>query len=116
MTGIFETATETPTMLPGDLRELVRGSPSQAGTWDQRPDPATVLVRARALGLSRALYCAMQVLAYFFPEAHADALRLDPSLPAAMRALLDAAVVEPSKKLDRTRVNRVTEEVRRLLL
>lgn len=99
-----------------DLRELVRGSPAQAGTWERGPDAAALKAAAAALGLSRALWCAMHGLVHFFPEAQAEAAALTPELPAATRALLEAGVVLPSKRLDRTQVNRVAEEVRKLLV
>ncbi len=99
-----------------DLRELAKGSPSQSGTWERKPDAAALVARAGELGLSRALWCAMQLVAYFFPEAEADALALAPEIPVAVRALLEAGVVMPSRKLDRTRVNRAAEEVRKLLV
>jgi hypothetical protein len=99
-----------------DLRELVKGSPSQTSTWERKPDAAALKARANALGLSRALWCAMQLVSYFFPDAEADALALSPELPVAVRAVLEAGVVMPSRKLDRTRVNRAAEEVRKLLV
>lgn len=99
-----------------DLRELVKGSPSQAGTWEKKPDAAAIKARADALGLSRALWCALRLVSDFFPDAEADARALAPELPPAARAVLEAGVVAPSRRLDRTRVNRAAEEVRKLLV
>ena len=99
-----------------DLRELVRGAPAQPVVWDRPPDAAIVKARAQTLGLSRPLWCALQVLAAFFPEVQGQAVALSPELPGAVCALLEAAVVSPSRRLDRTRVNRAAEEVRKLLL
>lgn len=99
-----------------DLRELVRGAPAQGSTWERKPDAAATKARAQALGLSRGLWCAMQLLSHFFPEAREDAAILEPELPATVRALLEAGVLRASRKLDRTRVNRAAEEVRKLLV
>ncbi|MGC4118160.1 MAG: nucleotidyltransferase family protein [Myxococcales bacterium] len=99
-----------------DLRELVKGSPSQTGTWERKPDAAALKARADALGLSRALWCAMQLVGYFFPDAEADARLLAPEIPVAVRAVLEAGVVMPSRRIERTRVNRAAEEVRKLLV
>jgi hypothetical protein len=98
-----------------DLRELVQGAPSQSGTYGRAPDRQVVLERAREVGLTRALYCAMQVLAHFFPEVGASAAALRPEVNVAVRALLDRAVVEPSATLDRKAAGRMTEEIRKLL-
>ena len=99
-----------------DLRELVRGSPSQSSTWDHRPDARAVRERSRALGLDRALWCALQLVTGFFPEVAEEARALVPEVPMAIRVLLEASVVLPSQRLDRTRVNRAAEELRKLLL
>lgn len=99
-----------------DLRELVRGSPSQQGTWEGPIDVAEVKERAQELGLTRTLWCAMRILAHFFPEVEPEAASLTPEIPAAVRAVLEAGVVLPSKKLDRTYVNRVAEQVRKALV
>ena len=98
-----------------DLRELVRGAPSQPGVWDRPPDAATVKARAQALSLSRALWCAMQVLAHYFPEVQSEAAALSPELPEDIRAVLEAGVVRPAQKLERTDVSRAAEEARKLL-
>jgi len=99
-----------------DLRELVRGSPSQSSVWEKPPDASVVKARAQSLSLTRALWCAMQVLVHFFPEVQAEAKALSPELPAAVCAILEAGVVGPAQKLERTSVNRAAEEVRKLLV
>jgi hypothetical protein len=99
-----------------DLREIVRGSPSQQGTWDRAPDPTVLKERAQAVGLTRALWCAMQLLTHFFPEAREPAGVLTPELPVTVRALLEAGVVLPSRRIERTRINRATEEIVKLVL
>jgi hypothetical protein len=98
-----------------DLREIVLGSPSQGGTYESPPDGVTVRRRAEELEISRALYCALTVLARFFPVAEDAARSLVPEIARPVRALLDAAVVEPTLDLHRTAVNRGAEAVRRLL-
>jgi len=98
-----------------DLRELVKGSPSQQSTWDRKPDAAAVKDRAHALGLDRELWCALRITSGFFPDAEADARALEPEVPAAVRVLLEAGIVAPTRNLDRTRVNRAAEEIRKLL-
>ncbi|MBI5544034.1 MAG: nucleotidyltransferase family protein [Deltaproteobacteria bacterium] len=99
-----------------DLRELVLGSPAQRGSWDRPPDAAVLKSRAQKQGLSRALWCALQLLIHFFPGAQGGAMVLLPELPAAVRGLLEAGVLLPSRNLDRTRVNRAAEEIRKLLV
>jgi hypothetical protein len=98
-----------------DLRELVRGAPAQQGVWDRPPDAVAVKARAQALSLSRALWCAMQVLAHFFPEVRSEAAALSPDLPADVRASPEAGVVGPAQKLERASVEREAEEARKLL-
>jgi len=69
-----------------DLRELLRLPAGEA------PDPARVLPRARALGLSRALHGSMELLAGFFPEVAAAAAALSPGLSGPERMAVDAVV------------------------
>ncbi|MFN7135763.1 MAG: DUF3164 family protein [Myxococcales bacterium] len=98
-----------------DLRELVLGSPNQGGTWTAPPDRELLLERAEAAGLSRALYCAMTLLAEFFPDVESQARALTPDVGLAMRALLGKMIVEPSRDLGRETVNRAAEQIRKLL-
>ena len=67
-----------------DLRELVRLAPPL--------DAAAVRERAQALGLSRALYGSMELLARFFPSVEDIARSLRPELSKAERAAVDAIV------------------------
>ena len=98
-----------------DLRELVLGSPSQGGTWSKPPDATLVKQRAEALGVSRALYAAMAVLAKFYPDVAAQAQAYAPELSLPVRALLEKLVVEPTLNLERAQVSRGGEQVRKLL-
>lgn len=98
-----------------DLRELALGSPSQGGVYERPPDAAVALGRAQALGLTRALYCAMRLTAHFFPEAQGAAAALTPSLSLPLQAVLEKGVVEPAKDLERTEVRRMAEQIRKLL-
>jgi hypothetical protein len=99
-----------------DLRELALGCPAQGGTYQRAPDPAIVRRLAEALDLSRALYCALRLTAYFFPVAESAADALAPELSLAARALLDRGVVEPAQDLERTQVHRAAEQIRKLLV
>lgn len=98
-----------------DLRELALGCPSQGGIYERPPEPRTAIDRAHALGLTRALYCAMRLTAYFFPDAQSAAAALTPSLSLPLQALLEKGVIEPSKDLERTEVGRLGEQIRKLL-
>lgn len=65
-----------------DVRELVR----------LEPDAAVVRERAGALGLSRALYGSMRLVARFFPDVADQAERLRPELSLAERVAVDGVV------------------------
>ncbi len=67
-----------------DLRELL--------ALDPPPDPGAVRARARALGLERALLGSMRLLAAFYPASATAARALEPDLPAAERAAVEAVV------------------------
>ena len=67
-----------------DLRELLRLEPPM--------EPDAVRERARALGLSRALYGSMELLARFFPSVGERARALRPELSHAERAAVEAIV------------------------
>jgi len=98
-----------------DLRELVRGSPSQSSVWERKPDAAALKARAHAVGLSRALWCAMQVLIHFFPKRRRTrrrSSRVDCGGAGGARSRSRGAVEEPRE----TSVNRAAEEVRKLLV
>lgn len=82
-----------------DLRELALGAPGQAGTWHGRPDREVLGARAVAAGLSRALFCALEILARLFPEAAEAARGLVPELPETVRAEVEAGVVQPGSRL-----------------
>lgn len=69
-----------------DLRELL--------SFDPPPDAAAVKQRARSLGLSRALFGSMELLAEFFPRVGPAARALRPNLPperAAVEAIVESA-------------------------
>ena len=98
-----------------DLREMVRGESSVLigpGGPGSPIDAEVVLARARALGVTNALWAAMQILAEYHPEVAERAQALSPPIPAALRTLLRRAVV---KMADRERVVRGAERVLRLL-
>jgi hypothetical protein len=89
-----------------DLRELVR----QDGL-----DPAYVLARAEALGLSRALHGAVSLLAHFFPEVADAAERVRPALRLAERVAVER-VVEAAKDPARLRHLRGADTAARLVV
>ncbi len=88
-----------------DLRQLLRLG----------PDAAYVKERAAALGLSRALFGACTLTAWFFPEEEAAAARLRPALGAVERAALEP-VIEAARDPARLRHLRGAEQAARLLV
>ncbi|HET8733521.1 MAG TPA: hypothetical protein VFM45_07105, partial [Anaeromyxobacteraceae bacterium] len=78
-------------------------------------DAAYVKRRAAALGLSRALYGACALTAWFYPEVAAPAEALRPELGALERAALEP-VVDAARDPARLRHLRGTEEAARLLV
>jgi hypothetical protein len=88
-----------------DVRELLRLA----------PDAAYVKERAATLGLSRALYGACTLAAWFFPEVAAEAERVRPALGAMERAALEP-VIDAARDPARLRHLRGTEEAARLLV
>ncbi len=98
-----------------DLRELVRGdSPVIVGPGPGAPlDPALVLERAEEMGVNKALWAAMEILADFHPEVAEAARTLSPKLPAPLRALIQTTVVQGAEK---ERALRGSEKLVRLLL
>lgn len=88
-----------------DFRELLRLG----------ADVGYVQARAAALGLSRALYGACALTAWFFPEVAAEAERLRPTLGAVERAALEP-VIDAARDPARLRHLRGTEQAARLLV
>ena len=85
-----------------DLRELVALS----------PDAEQVKARAAALGLSRALRGALELVVHFFPAVAAGAAALQPELSFAERAAVDG-VVEAARDPARLRHLRGVDAVAR---
>lgn len=88
-----------------DVRELLRLG----------PDAAYVKERAAALGLSRALYGACVLTAWFFPEVAAEAARLRPALGALERAALEQ-VIDAARDPSVLRHLRGTEQAAKALV
>jgi hypothetical protein len=88
-----------------DFRELLRLG----------AEVAYVKERAAALGLSRALYGACVLTAWFFPEVAAQAEALRPSLGPVERAALEP-VIEAARDPSRLRHLRGAEQAARLLV
>ena len=111
-----EVGVDVPLIELVDLRELVLGSPAQGSTWSAPPDAPTVVARAQERGLSRALFCAMALTGHYFPEAASAAKALMPDLGLAARVLLEATVLTPARRLERSPVTMAFEELKRRLL
>ena len=86
-----------------DLRELLLGAPSLGGAYSTPPDASTVLARARELGLTRALFVAMQLQTLFFPEVASTAAALTPKLGSFSRGILQKNFVEGGLQFERAR-------------
>lgn len=99
-----------------DLREAVLGAPSVSGPYSRAPDAATVLARAKAWKLDRALWASLEVVARLFPEARPAAERLMPELSFPVRELLGRAVVEPLAEVGRLREFKGAEALRQALV
>lgn len=101
-----------------DLRELVKGdSPLARGAGPGAPiDRDVLLARAKAFGVEKPLYAAMELLAHFHPDVAERARELEPDLPWPTRTLLDSGVVEPAKDPSRERQLRGVGKLVQLLL
>ena len=89
-----------------DLRELVRLDGL---------DPAHVLARADALGLSRALFGAVSLVAHFFPDVADAAERVRPALGLAERVAVER-VVQAAKDPSRLRHLRGADAAARMVV
>ncbi len=108
-----------PRILLVDLREMLLRADGPEGFYTPRGVAlrwAEVEQRARALGLVRSLWAGLRLSAELFPEIKAKAQGLLPRLPAAVRALIDEAVVRPGLDPHRTSVVRAAQALRRVLL
>lgn len=113
---------------PEEALLCATGDLAQAGLWapllrylDFREllrlgaDVGYVKDRAAALGLSRALFGACALTAWFFPEVAGEAARLTPALGAVERAALEP-VIDAARDPARLRHLRGTEQAARLLV
>ncbi len=101
-----------------DLREMVRGDAPAAfrGGPGAKLDPALVKARARAFGAEKALWAAMEVLAYFHPDVEPQARALQPEVNFATRKLLETAVVQPAHDFMRERQLKAVAKLQQLLI
>src|SRR5690606_11047222 len=101
-----------------DLREMLRGqAPEPLGRGPGAPlDRERVLSRAKAFGAERALWTAMELTAHFHPDVAASAASLQPELGLPTRTLLETAVVNPAKDLERERLLRGVGKLVKILL
>src|SRR5208283_5130350 len=104
-----------------DLREMaLRGARGGEGFWD--PHGGAVLdiellrSRVRAGELRRALSCALELLAIFFPEVSPVTKALAPELPARTRSTLSKLVVGPAIDPRRKSSWRGAQAIRRAVL
>lgn len=101
-----------------DLRELVRGTATsqERGGPGAPLDAQVVKGRAKAFGVERPLWAALELLRFFHPELEEAAKALSPELGLATRTALDAAVVGPAKNPLRERQLRGVGKLVQLLL
>ncbi len=102
-----------------DLREMVRGA-SPLGAVAHGPgtplDRSALLSRAKAFGAEKALWGALELVAYFHPDVGDEARSFQPELGLPTRTLLENAVVAPAKDLSRERQVRGLGKLVQLLL
>lgn len=101
-----------------DLREMVKGDSPLAfrGGPGAPIERDLLLARAKLFGAERALWAAMELLAWFHPEVAERARSLQPDLGFATRKLLAAAVVDPARDITRERQLKAVEKLQQLLL
>jgi hypothetical protein len=119
--GLAKEAFQVPRIQLIDLREMaLRGARGGEGFWD--PQGGAVLdlelLRSRVGDgeLRRALSCALELLATFFPEVSKAAQALAPQLPARTRATLSRLVVAPAIDPRRKSAWRGAQAIRRAVL
>lgn len=100
-----------------DLRELVKGEggPISRGGPGSPIDPAVLLARAEALGLTRALWASLQLLAWFQPDVEPLLPKLTPELPGLVKAGLEA-VLKGARDPFAARESRALAAIRQLVL
>ncbi|MGQ0506331.1 MAG: nucleotidyltransferase family protein [Myxococcaceae bacterium] len=106
---------DVPLLTFVDLRELIIGAPSVSGPYSKAVDHALLKKTAEKWGASRALYASASIVARLFPETADTVSQLLPELPAAVRVLIEAAVVGPLSEVGRTSELKLKEIVRRAL-
>jgi hypothetical protein len=101
-----------------DLREMVLGAvPEALGHGPGAPLDAELLAaRAREVGAEKALWAALELLAYFHPEVEPRARALQPNLSRPTRLLLETAVLGPARDFGRERQLRGAAKVAEMLL
>jgi hypothetical protein len=119
--GLATEAFQVPRIQLVDLREMaLRGARGGEGFWDPQGgavlDVELLRSRVRDGELRRALSCALELLAIFFPEVAESARSLSPDLPARTRATLSRFVVAPAIDPRRKSSWRGAQAIRRAVL
>ena len=85
------------------------------GLYSRAFDDGQILTRATQLGLERALYAAMGVVARLFPEVSPQAKRLEPQVSWASRELIDRLLIAPVAQVGRTQGFKLEGQLREML-
>jgi hypothetical protein len=98
-----------------DLREMVLGAPSMGGDYSHAPAADLVTQGAKTMGIERALWAALGIVASLFPETASAVEPLRPSLLFPTRELLQRLLVTPLSEVGRTHAFRGEEALRAFL-
>jgi hypothetical protein len=117
--GLAIEAFQVPRIQMIDLREMALRGASE-GFWDPQGgavlDVERLRSRVRDGELRRALACALELLADFFPEVSAAVRALAPDLPARTRSTLSRLVVAPARDPRKKSAWRGAQAIRRAVL
>ena len=106
---------EVPMLEFIDLRELCTGAEAMGGDYSKTIDAEAVKSRAATWKLTRALWCALNVVKKLWPETAPSVARLEPELSFPVREVLERAVVNPLSEVGRTEGLKGEEALRSLL-
>ena len=106
---------EVPMLEFIDVRELCQGAPAMGGDYSKAIDGEAVKSRAATWKITRALWCALNVVKKLWPETAQSVARLEPELSFPVRELLERAVVNPLAEVGRTEGLKGEEALRSLL-
>ncbi len=106
---------EVPMLEFIDLREMCTGAEAMGGDYSKTIDAEAVKSRAATWKLTRALWCALNVVKKLWPETAASVAKLEPELSFPVREVLERAVVNPLSEVGRTEGLKGEEALRSLL-